>query len=77
MTRFENADFIEGQGSFLMKADVKALGIMLLRMKLGMPAGVKSDEEVRDAFSSWKGAVNEQEYNFIDFIGECLTGKTR
>ncbi len=57
--------------------DVKALAVVMLRLRTGCHSKLKTDKEVVAEFNEWRGAVNEQDYQFIDFISTCLSHKQK
>ena len=42
--------------------DLKALGVVILRLFYGYHAKMKSDKEVFEEFNKWRGGVSEQDY---------------
>ncbi|CDW80066.1 UNKNOWN [Stylonychia lemnae] len=74
---FNEAHIYYNHEEFNQTKDIKALGYMLLRLKIGHSQYQSEDEDLKNEFNSWKGAVDEQGYDFIDFIGVCLAGKQK
>eukprot|EP00347_Sterkiella_histriomuscorum_P005341 403356982 len=55
--------------------DIKSLGFLIIRLKMGFTDKQCNDEEIKKQFNDWKGALSDQEYEFIDFIADCLSGR--